>query len=316
MALISEEALAKPLAVPDVDTWVKQAGILIDQGRPKDGQTYAEKALAAAPDDHRPYAMMAMARAHQGDKNAHEWAERAVARAPTSAAVHAILGSVYRIEKEFPKAERALARALELDPGDPDTLNDYAVVLMGMERFPPAKAALERAIRLNPQDVNAHHNLSVVLENMGDRAASERELEIALRLKPDDPQTQYVLGQARMRRGDDPGAAAAFRESLRLDPTNRPAKHGLVTVLAKNHPLLGPFCRWSSTLARAPAKYRILVALIPYFVFHIAKGTLKASDAGATWLFLLAGAYLLFIVYMLTAGRLVDLFLRKGWLDV
>ena len=87
------------------------------------------------------------------------------------------LGETYLKEKKWREAADALARAASLDPGDPDTALDDAIVSM----------------------------------SSGDAAGAVRKLEM-LRMRRDAPQiTDYYLGHAYLRLGENAKARGAFQ---------------------------------------------------------------------------------------------------------
>ncbi len=80
------------------------------------------------------------------------------------------------------EAEAAFRKALELDPGHPQALNNYACLLAEAGKKKQALAMLEKAAANDPQYADAHFNLAVVLEKNGDLDRALPAYEDFLRL--------------------------------------------------------------------------------------------------------------------------------------
>jgi serine/threonine-protein kinase len=114
-----------------------------------------------------------------------------------------------------------VARALELDP----TLGEAYAALGVLRLFfdwdwDGAERALRRAIELNPNDPHAYHHLANYLHSMGryDEAVAARER--AVELDPLNARTRITLGMDYFRAGDPDRAMAQHRRAFQLDPVN------------------------------------------------------------------------------------------------
>jgi Flp pilus assembly protein TadD len=76
--------------------------------------------------------------------------------------------------------ERAIRRNSN-NPGDADTLVNYAVTLMGLNRMDEALRELEAALKLRPQFGLAHLNAAAILAARGDAAGARTHLLQAAR---------------------------------------------------------------------------------------------------------------------------------------
>lgn len=147
--------------------------------------------------------------------------EQAVALAPNTAALHALLGDLYLKLGDAAAARTTLERALSLAPDDernlpsvinlaealrlldeperslevlaaaesrigpaPELANARGVALTQLGRRREARAAYLAALDLNLNDTDANFNLAVALLTDGDTAAAKLHLERALTLKP------------------------------------------------------------------------------------------------------------------------------------
>ncbi|MEQ8992877.1 MAG: hypothetical protein RLO46_13740 [Pseudomonadales bacterium] len=145
-------------------------------------------------------------------------AERALALAPDSVAANVAAGSVYgnlafRTDEQhyLPLAERALARAANLAPNDPEALVAYASLLTQFERWEPALTLLQRAVAHDPLDRSARFLLAGALSGVGRQREAEAELVALLARFPDFPAARMELGEVRIASGDLVGAVAPLQ---------------------------------------------------------------------------------------------------------
>lgn len=105
-------------------------------------------------------------------------------------------------EQDYGKAERHLARAVELDSFSGAARNNLGKCYFHQGRMYDAAWQFERTIQLLPNQPEAHNNLGLVLETTGRLDDAIVRYEQAIQLKPDDPQFIGNLARARLRRGD------------------------------------------------------------------------------------------------------------------
>jgi TolB-like protein/tetratricopeptide (TPR) repeat protein len=117
------------------------------------------------------------------------------------------------------RAKEAAKKALELD----ESLSDAHAALGFVLHFydwdwPKAEAAYRRALELNPNDASSHHRLWALLAMLGRWDESQRELDTASRLDPLSISISTNVGQNLALRGDFEGAIRALERALRLEP--------------------------------------------------------------------------------------------------
>jgi Tfp pilus assembly protein PilF len=122
-------------------------------------------------------------------------------------------------EVEFPHAEAAVARALEIDPDSAEAYTERGMLQFWYRwNWPKSEAAFRRAIALDPNLVAAHMGLAHLYDNLGryDRAAEEARIGVAL-----DPLSPIVnalaaafIGSSGQRRE----AGVHLRSALELEP--------------------------------------------------------------------------------------------------
>ncbi|OYQ33492.1 hypothetical protein CHU95_13925 [Niveispirillum lacus] len=98
---------------------------------------------------------------------------------------------------DWPEAETALKRALELQPDQPSVLNylGYSWVDRG-QRLEEGKALIEKALALRPNDGFITDSLGWALFKLGKTEQAVEMLEKALELEPGDPSINDHLGDA------------------------------------------------------------------------------------------------------------------------
>ena len=167
-------------------------------------------------------------------------------------AVHFNLG-VTGLRRRMPDAaQRALTRALEIDPesapayyqrgnarddaGDAEgALADYAaavrlqpdylqahynsgIVLTNQRRYPEAVAAFDAVLALNPDLSNAYLNRGVAQEELGDDTAAMADFDAALRCNPDNADARFNKARACYRLGRHRQAIADYTAAIALRP--------------------------------------------------------------------------------------------------
>ena len=120
----------------------------------------------------------------QQAERAQEAIERALALKPDLARAYAAQGLLLlqRYPPDYPRSERALRKALTLDPNMVDASNWLAISLSAGERYTEAFAVWERAARIDPLAAPLMCNLAVAHARRGDPARAEQILRRLLEL--------------------------------------------------------------------------------------------------------------------------------------
>ena len=105
-------------------------------------------------------------------------------RYPPSPVLFQALGSIYRWQGRWADAQRAFARALELDEDDPHAHEGLAQALVEQGQFEPAADHALRAVGLLHFFPAGHVQLGRALEGMGEVNRAIRSLEAAARMAP------------------------------------------------------------------------------------------------------------------------------------
>ena len=191
--------------------------------------------------------------------------------------------------RDLPGAERALRKALELEPGHARAHNELAFVLGLQARYEEALPHHAAALKGLPDDAQAHTNHGLALYALGKLDEALAEYREALRLDPTLATAHNNAGIVLERHGRAPEAIAAYREAVRLDPAYAKAHNNLGLALqlqgrldeaiahheaalradpayAEAHDALGRACAAQGRLAAAAAAYRKALELDPRYV--------------------------------------------------
>lgn len=88
--------------------------------------------------------------------------ENVVAKDPKNVQAWVTLGNDYFDAHNPQKAVQAYAKALELNPNDPNVLTDQGVMFRALGFFDKALANFEKASKLNPQHLQSLYNSGIV----------------------------------------------------------------------------------------------------------------------------------------------------------
>jgi type IV pilus assembly protein PilF len=134
----------------------------------------------------------------QGDlETAREKLEKAVAQDPYNGEARSTLALLYTRTGETTKADAAYRRALDLQPDDPNLLNNYGVFLCGRKDYARADSTFKRAaanVRYGAPEV-AYTNAGVCAKQKPDMDQAEAYFRQALERNPNFPD---ALGQMAM----------------------------------------------------------------------------------------------------------------------
>lgn len=115
--------------------------------------------------------------------------QQIVARDPKNVQAWINLGNDYFDTHRPQQSIEAYARALELQPDNPDVLTDQGVMYRDLKQFDKALANFEKANRLKPDHVQSLFNLGVVYRyDLKDPAKALQAWERVVQLAPGSPQ--------------------------------------------------------------------------------------------------------------------------------
>lgn len=191
---------------------------------------YYHAALEKDPDYPMPYAAMtgiylgwvnAGSSREQNRELARTSADKALRLAPDLADAYEAVGTVRLVlDWDFNGAQQALARAIELNPGNADVWDSYAMLLSVLERHDEAIQASERAQRIDPtsayfatQCANYHNKA----RHYDEAIAWARK---ALDLEPQFAQAWSQIAFADLCKGDYAGVLAIVQKATQQNTMN------------------------------------------------------------------------------------------------
>ena len=97
------------------------------------------------------------------------------------------IGRLYLNLKDFTRAQVALERAMESNPGAPEILNDLGVANLFQNKIAKAHELFEAVTEIDPGYAPSYFNIALCHLARKDQAAAIDSLNQYLRLRPDDP---------------------------------------------------------------------------------------------------------------------------------
>jgi tetratricopeptide (TPR) repeat protein len=153
------------------------------------------------------------------------------------------IGGAYAQKQEWPKAEEAFKKAIELRPDSAEPYNALANVYNAERKFDEAAKMTEEATKrasagggpVGGGSADSLFNQGVIFWNAGKIAEAKKQFEEAIKVNPDHAEAHYWVGMASLNEGKIPEAVTHFEEYLRLAPTGQYADQakGVVSQLKK-----------------------------------------------------------------------------------
>ena len=194
-------------------------------------------------------------------EQAAEFLANAVAQAPSSAELQAVLGSALMGLGKLAEAERSFADAVRLRPDYVEALNDLGNAMRLQGKMKEAIASYREAARCRPDLGMIHQNLGTALAEERRLPEAEASLREAVRLQPARPEALHDLGVVLQKRGDIEQAMQTFNQALRLNPELVLAHVGLARCRAAMGSLVEAIAGCEHALRLDPRSHDALVAL-------------------------------------------------------
>ncbi|MCM2316714.1 MAG: protein kinase [Thermoanaerobaculia bacterium] len=161
---------------------------------------------------------------------AREACKRAAAGNDDDPDVHRTLGKIAIATSKLDEAEAEFLRALELRPGDAETILAYADLLDRQNREKEAEEQILKAIALRPGNWSGHNRLGTFFVRRGRNAEALKAFGEAERLTPENNFVITNIGATLQSMGRYDEAVAAYQRSIRVRPTG-PAYNNLGALL-------------------------------------------------------------------------------------
>ena len=138
-----------------------------------------------------------------------------------------VMGGFYQSSGKYDQAIEAYNKALELNPQDPDTLNDLGNTLASKGELDEAIDKYDKAIALKPEHARAQYNLASTLSEKGNKAEAINAYKKVVKLKVADPEVLDRVGIALRLRDQNLEAVEAHSQAADLKPNDARIRYNL-----------------------------------------------------------------------------------------
>jgi Tfp pilus assembly protein PilF len=157
-------------------------------------------------------------------------------KAPDVPEVYQNLGSVLAQKKDFPAAEAAFLKGLELRPDSADIATQLAKLYQDNGQPEKAMEVMAKSAGSNPADAKAQFNQGIFLLNAQKNAEAIAAFEAAIKADPGMTEAYYRLGALMVGQAKIPEAIAHLEKYLSMNPTdagNVAVAQGLLKAMKK-----------------------------------------------------------------------------------
>ena len=143
-----------------------------------------------------------------------------LAKNPQIAEAHYNIGYLKSQKKDWPAAEAAYLKALEIRPGYGEAISALARVYQDSGQPAKATEILTKAATDNPKDGKVQFNLGVFYLNSGKAEEAAAAFTKAAEVDPTNAEVYYHLGTLSVGQNKIPEAIANLEKYLSMNPTN------------------------------------------------------------------------------------------------
>ena len=97
------------------------------------------------------------------------------------------LATIYFFRSEFTLGIEVIEKSLQIDPYQPDALNNYSIALRELNQLDKALIQVEKAIKIKPNFLDAIYNRGLIYSSLGDLDGALSEYNRIIKLEP-----QYI----------------------------------------------------------------------------------------------------------------------------
>lgn len=154
------------------------------------------------------------------------------------------LGFIAYLSKQYDRAEKLIARALQLDPGNPKYHCHFGLLAIGQGKYQMAVDHLKIAIEIKPDYADALLNLSAAYFHLSQYQQSIAYSRKNLQIQPDNAKAYHNIGKCLCNLHDFSGSIQNFERSLEIDPMYVPSYSGLAATYfeLKNLEAVSMYC--------------------------------------------------------------------------
>jgi tetratricopeptide (TPR) repeat protein len=286
-----------------------RAILFVRQGRYKQAVPYLRDAIQEDPLDPHCFALLAICLLHDPMRlnEALSMIDEALRLQPQYSAYHAQRANILAMLGRSKEALVAVDEARRLDPISSDSYLVEAMTWLTQGKPIEAERAARRALALDPDNEAAADNLADALRLQGRFAESDEQIQSLLAKNPENPWTHASAGTLALQKGEVRRGEKHFLEALRLDPEHREAREGLLHSFRARSPFYRAYLRYTFFMERLTHRGRWFLMIGLILIMQIAKlvfvGRLEPFS------YLIAGAYLLFVLWVWVAKGVGNLFL-------
>lgn len=147
-----------------------------------------------------------------------------IASFPKCTECYVNLGSVYTRQQDWPKAEEAYKKALELNPDSVESYTGLANAYNAQKKFNEAQAASAEASKRmtaagGAGNADSFYNQGVIAWNANDFPKAQELFASAIKADEKHAEAHFMLGQAYLNLGKLPEAAKEFETYTQLAPS-------------------------------------------------------------------------------------------------
>jgi tetratricopeptide (TPR) repeat protein len=196
-------------------------------------------------------------------------ANRAIALDPNLAAGHQMRGLFLKGFKwDFPNAEAAYKRALQLDPQNAWAAVEYADLLWETGRIEQAAEQIHKARALQPAFPALAVKEAEIQLDLGHTDVALATARAAIKLRRTSLRAHVALGMAYERRGDHTAALTEYANVLRADPSDRRALPaygyllGITGQTARAREIVAQLQRMNTTVRNCAVQIAVVYAAL------------------------------------------------------
>jgi tetratricopeptide (TPR) repeat protein len=230
MASFRQALAADPKSL---ETMLAMGELFSSENKYSDSLAMLQKARSVAPDSLEVLRHLIVELMHAGQNDRGLEAAQDLQRKSSALDDRYLVASVMLQQKQFQPASHILEDYVTERPEDAKGHLGLGLAYVNMLRYAEAQKALERALEINPGLAEAEHQLGLLASQQGDRQGAIQHWQRAVALKPDHARALFYLGTMYLESGDVEKAEADFKGSLAADPNNMKTEYDLSLVLNK-----------------------------------------------------------------------------------
>lgn len=129
-----------------------------------------------------------------------------------------LLGEAYAQQQQWPDAESALKRSIELEPKLADSYMDLGALRNQTKNYTGAEEALKKSLELKPDFPMAEYELAKTYSATNRWQEAAPLVEATVKELPDLAPAHVMLANIRLKQRNAPAALHEYQEYLRLEP--------------------------------------------------------------------------------------------------